>query len=66
MTARTKALDEATRRVLAVRAEVDPRTIEKVLRGEPVRGMAGHRARKTLENAGYSLPGIAPGNGGRS
>lgn len=51
-----KTLDEATRRELAVKGEVDPRSIEKVLRGERVRGMAGRRARRVLEEAGFSVP----------
>lgn len=56
-------LDEATRRELAVQAEVDPRTIEKVLRGEPVRGMAGRRARRVLEAAGLTIPANLPSEG---
>jgi hypothetical protein len=47
-----KILDEPTKRVLAVRASVDPRTIDKVFRGEPVKGMAGYRAAATLRAAG--------------
>jgi len=49
---RHKDLDESTIRELAVKAGVDPRTIEKAARGEPVRGMAGHRARAALREAG--------------
>lgn len=45
-------LDLATKRELAVKASCDPRTIDKLLRGEPVRGMAGHRARRVLESEG--------------
>lgn len=44
--------DQATLRELAVRAECDPRTIIRALRGEPVRGMAGHRIHKVLTEAG--------------
>jgi hypothetical protein len=47
-----RILDEPTRRALAVRASVDPRTIEKVFNGVPVRGMAGYRAAATLKAAG--------------
>lgn len=47
-----KTIDESTRRKLAVEAGCDPRTIDKVLRGEKVRGMAGHRAREALALAG--------------
>jgi len=49
-------LDAATVREYAVKANVDPRTIEKAARGEPVRGMAGHRARATLKAAGVPVP----------
>jgi len=51
-----KVLDEATKRELSVRGEVDPRTLEKVLRGQLVRGMAGRRARRVLEEAGFTVP----------
>lgn len=43
---------EAHLRELAVRASVDPRTIEKAFRGHAVRGMAGHRARAVLKADG--------------
>ncbi len=49
-------LDEATRRKLAVDASCDPRTIDKALRGKPIRGLAGHRARAALEAAGFTVP----------
>jgi len=39
-------------RLLAVQASVDPRTIEKVLRGDTVAGLAGDRAKKVLTDAG--------------
>jgi hypothetical protein len=45
---------------LAVKAGVDPRTLVKVLRGEPVRGMPGRRARTALEAAGYAVPEPRP------
>jgi len=45
-------LDKFTIRELAVKASVDPRTIEKVYRGQPVRGMPSRRARAVLEAAG--------------
>jgi hypothetical protein len=45
-------LDKATLRELAVLASCDPRTIQRVVRGEPVRGMAGHRALKILKERG--------------
>ena len=46
------SVDEATRRELAVKASVHPRTIAKALRGEAIRGPAGHRARQALREAG--------------
>lgn len=45
--------DQATKRRLAVEASCDPRTIDKVLRGEPVRGLARQRALAVLVAAGY-------------
>ena len=48
-------LDKSRIRELAVRASCDPRSIEKLLRGEDVRGMAGHRARAALRAAGVEL-----------
>lgn len=58
-----KRLDKATIRELAVKASCDPRTIDKVFRGEVVRGMSGHRARAVLAAAGLLTPG-APNDGG--
>jgi hypothetical protein len=49
-------LDEATKRELAVKASCDPRTIEKELRGTHARGLAGHRARRALAEAGLLPP----------
>lgn len=46
-------LDKATKRRLAVQASCDPRTIEKILAGEPVVGMARERARAVLEREGF-------------
>lgn len=48
--------DASIVRRLAVAARVDPRTILAVLRGEPVRGDAGHRARAALVAAGLLPP----------
>jgi len=45
-------LGAATLRRLAVEAQVDPRTIDRVVKGLPVRGLAGERARKVLIAAG--------------
>lgn len=46
-------IDEATARRLAVKADVDPKTIKKLVAGGAVRGMAGERGRKVLVEAGY-------------
>lgn len=56
-------LDNATKRSLAVEASCDPRTIEKVLRGDDVRGLAGHRARAVVARF---LAARAVGGGGTS
>jgi hypothetical protein len=51
--------DAATIRRFAVAASADPRSVEKRLRGEPVRGLAGHRIDRVL--AAHSIPpGIWP------
>jgi len=42
-------LDEATVRALAVVAQVDPKSIRKVARGEAVRGMSGARAKAAVD-----------------
>jgi hypothetical protein len=52
MTTHTKlSADEARR--LAVQGDVDPRSLIAVLEGRRVRGMAGRRARRVLEQNGY-------------
>ena len=56
-------LDSATLRLLAVRASCDPRTVARVARGEPVRGMAGRRARAALVAMGYPVPPAAATDG---
>lgn len=58
-------LDKATIRELAVRASVDPRSIQRMLAGEPVKGMAGHRARRVLQEAGLLPPGPEPSEYGQ-
>jgi hypothetical protein len=45
-------IDEATRRRLAVEIGADPRSIARALRGEYVRGLAGHRIRAGLAERG--------------
>lgn len=49
-------LDAATKRKLAVAASVDPRSVERVLRGERVRGMAHYRIVDALEANGIGVP----------
>lgn len=48
-----KKADASTLRRLAVLADVDPRSLGRLLRGEHVRGAAGHRARRVLIQEGY-------------
>ena len=48
-----KSISGADLKRLALDASVDPRTLQAVLEGRPVRGMAGERARKALVEAGY-------------
>lgn len=57
-------LDAATIRELAVRADVDPRTIAKVADGRPARGMAGRRARDVLIAGGFLESSEASGQPG--
>ena len=45
--------DASIIREIAVAAQVDPRTVCRVLDGVNVRGMAGRRARDALLRAGY-------------
>lgn len=54
MPIRKHVIDEATVRRLSVLADADPRSIRKVLRGGKVRGMAGERVRRVLEEHGYA------------
>jgi hypothetical protein len=55
-------LDSATLRRLAVRASVCENTIKKAFEGQPIRGLAGHRARQVLEELGF-LPSRPSQNG---
>jgi hypothetical protein len=48
--------DDATLRRLATEASVHPKTVLKALAGEPIRGLAGHRARSVLRELGYPVP----------
>lgn len=45
-------LDAGALRKLAVEASCDPRTVRRVLQGQPVRGLAGERARAVLMQHG--------------
>ncbi len=57
MTAQPTTIDSARARELAVAAGVDPRSIIRELRAPgSVRGMAGHRARRVLAEAGMIVP----------
>ncbi len=51
-----KRLDADLLRRLSVQASVDPRSLQKLLAGKPVRGMAGRRALEALQAAGLMLP----------
>lgn len=53
-------IDTTEKMKLALKASVDVRTIEKALRGEPIKGRAGDRARKALKDAGVRLPRPKP------
>jgi hypothetical protein len=50
-------VDTATLRRLATEAECDPRSLVKLLKGLPVRGVAGHRARRVLKRHGLLRAG---------
>ncbi len=54
--ARQIRITESRRRELAVRASADPRSIDKVLRGGRLRGMADDRVRAVLAEAGLLPP----------
>jgi hypothetical protein len=41
---------------LAADCDADPRTVQRVLRGEHVRGRAGERIRRVLEQRGLTPP----------
>lgn len=42
-------------REVAVRASVDPRTVQRVLGGQPVRGLTGERIAKVLAEMGIEV-----------
>jgi hypothetical protein len=60
MTTKSKILDTATVRRLAVEASCCPRTIERVARGERVRGLPFYRAKQALEKEGFVVPEPMP------
>lgn len=60
-------LDEATKRALAVKFQIDPRSIAKEDQHPgSVRGMAGQRAHQALIDAGRRAPGPRPATGSPS
>lgn len=56
MSTQLKVIDSARKRELAVKASVCIPTVEKALRGDAVKGMAGHRIRAVLEAEGLLPP----------
>jgi hypothetical protein len=46
------SIDPIVARQLALKHSIDVRTLQRALRGEPVRGLAGHRAKEALREAG--------------
>lgn len=46
------AVDWATLREIAVAAEVDPRTVQRYLRGDKVSGLCARRIRRAIEMSG--------------
>lgn len=54
--AKTIEITETTRRRAALDASCDARTIDRVMRGEAVKGMAGERARAALVKLGIDVP----------
>jgi hypothetical protein len=52
----TPKIDKSRLRQLAVAASCDPRTIQRVLAGESVRGMSRERAEAALRAAGFQVP----------
>ena len=50
---KNRTIDEATARRLSVKADCDPRTLRKVLRGEDAKSMSAKRARAVLVEAGF-------------
>jgi len=55
----TRHIDTALLRELAVAASCDPRSIRRRLRGDVVRGVAGHRIEAVLAERGL-LPAPQP------
>ena len=48
-------------RELAVAAECDPRTIRKILAGEPGKGVVRERVERVLRERGVKFPGSGKG-----
>jgi hypothetical protein len=55
MTTTTK-IDESVLRIAAASGGVDRRTLDKVLAGKAVKGLAGERARAALVKLGIEVP----------
>jgi hypothetical protein len=53
-------VDRAQLFSLAGQAQVDPRTVERALRGASIRGMAGDRVRAALAAAGLAPAAPSP------
>lgn len=53
--AKKRFISTGRARLLAAQASVDPRTLDKLLRGEEVSGLAGERARKILIENGLLI-----------
>ena len=57
---RSRNVDAATIRLIAVLSSSDPRTVVKVLRGKRVRGMADGRIRDAMSRLGVSAANVEP------
>lgn len=50
-----KQLTVAQIRKVAVEADTDPRTVQRVVRGQPTRGMTGARIMRVLQRLGLVI-----------
>ncbi|MFY3742460.1 hypothetical protein ACOQFB_01010 [Anaeromyxobacter sp. Red801] len=60
-----RVLDRTTKRSIAAAAPCDRRSLDKLLAGGVVRGLAAKRARAALAAAGFAPPNEGPGGGQR-